>query len=72
MPPATAHCPASLGLVKAGLKYLTRHEAMMAKVKKQPRPKAQAPKGFRDYFGAEVVQRTAMLCNWRGLSSLRV
>ena len=61
MPPATAHCPASLGLVKAGLKYLTRHEAMMAKVKKQPRPKAQTPKGFRDYFGAEVVQRTAML-----------
>ncbi|MFT5065450.1 MAG: histidyl-tRNA synthetase [Yoonia sp.] len=34
---------------------------MMAKVKKQPRPKAQTPKGFRDYFGAEVVQRTAML-----------
>ena len=33
----------------------------MAKVKKQPRPKAQTPKGFRDYFGAEVVQRTAML-----------
>jgi histidyl-tRNA synthetase len=34
---------------------------MMAKVKKQPRPKAQTPKGFRDYFGAEVVQRTDML-----------
>ena len=33
----------------------------MAKVKKQPRPKAQTPKGFRDYFGAEVVQRTEML-----------
>lgn len=33
----------------------------MAKVKKHPRPKAQTPKGFRDYFGAEVVQRTAML-----------
>ncbi|MEN8895362.1 MAG: ATP phosphoribosyltransferase regulatory subunit, partial [Yoonia sp.] len=33
----------------------------MAKVKKQPRPKAQTPKGFRDYFGAEVAQRTAML-----------
>ena len=33
----------------------------MAKVKKQPRPKAQTPKGFRDYFGAEVAQRSAML-----------
>jgi len=33
----------------------------MAKVKKQPRPKAVTPKGFRDYFGAEVAQRKAML-----------
>ncbi len=33
----------------------------MAKPKKQPRPKAQTPKGFRDYFGAEVAQRTGML-----------
>ncbi|WP_108816480.1 histidine--tRNA ligase [Loktanella sp. Alg231-35] len=33
----------------------------MAKQKKQPRPKAQAPKGFPDYFGAEVTQRTEML-----------
>ncbi|MEX0279638.1 MAG: histidine--tRNA ligase [Arenibacterium sp.] len=33
----------------------------MAKGKKQPRPKAETPKGFRDYFGAEVTQRTAML-----------
>ncbi len=33
----------------------------MAKVKKQPRPKAETPKGFRDYFGAEVSQRKAML-----------
>jgi len=33
----------------------------MAKIKKQPRPKAQTPKGFRDYFGAEVSQRTEML-----------
>lgn len=33
----------------------------MAKVKKQPRPKAQAPKGFRDYFGSEVTERTQML-----------
>ncbi|MEO1732008.1 MAG: histidine--tRNA ligase [Pseudomonadota bacterium] len=33
----------------------------MAKVKKQPRPKAETPKGFRDYFGAEVTQRAAML-----------
>ncbi|MEO9649344.1 MAG: histidine--tRNA ligase [Roseobacter sp.] len=33
----------------------------MAKPKKTPRPKAQTPKGFRDYFGAEVTQRTEML-----------
>ena len=33
----------------------------MAKQKKQPRPKAETPKGFRDYFGAEVTQRDAML-----------
>ncbi len=33
----------------------------MAKVKKQPRPKAATPKGFRDYFGAEVTMRKAML-----------
>lgn len=34
---------------------------MMAKQKKQPRPKAVTPKGFRDYFGAEVTQRNEML-----------
>src|SRR6056297_4099425 len=33
----------------------------MAKQKKTPRPKAETPKGFRDYFGAEVVERTEML-----------
>ena len=33
----------------------------MAKMKKAPRPKAQTPKGFRDYFGAEVTKRTEML-----------
>lgn len=33
----------------------------MAKQKKQPRPKAETPKGFRDYFGAEVTQRNDML-----------
>ncbi len=33
----------------------------MAKQKKQPRPKAETPKGFRDYFGAEVTERNAML-----------
>ena len=33
----------------------------MAKKKKQPRPKAQTPKGFRDYFGSEVTQRAQML-----------
>ena len=33
----------------------------MAKDKKQPRPKAEPPKGFRDYFGAEVIERQQML-----------
>ena len=33
----------------------------MAKQKKAPRPKAETPKGFRDYFGTEVTERTEML-----------
>lgn len=33
----------------------------MAKEKKQPRPKAQTPKGFQDYFGADVTARSEML-----------
>ncbi|MDJ0823268.1 MAG: histidine--tRNA ligase [Paracoccaceae bacterium] len=33
----------------------------MAKQKKTPRPKAQTPKGFRDYFGTDVTDREAML-----------
>jgi histidyl-tRNA synthetase len=33
----------------------------MAKDKKPRRPKAEAPKGFRDYFGAEVTERKQML-----------
>ncbi|MCR9127747.1 MAG: histidine--tRNA ligase [Rhodobacteraceae bacterium] len=33
----------------------------MAKPRKQPRPKAETPKGFRDYFGPEVARRDAML-----------
>ncbi|MBU2960525.1 histidine--tRNA ligase [Citreicella sp. C3M06] len=33
----------------------------MAKDKKAPRPKAQTPKGFRDYFGPEVTERAEML-----------
>jgi histidyl-tRNA synthetase len=33
----------------------------MAKPKKTPRPKAVTPKGFRDYFGAEVTKRQEML-----------
>ena len=33
----------------------------MAKPKKTPRPKAETPKGFRDYFGAEVAERDNML-----------
>ena len=33
----------------------------MADVKATRRPKAEAPKGFRDYFGAEVLARKTML-----------
>ena len=35
----------------------------MAKNKKQKvrRPSAETPKGFRDYFGAEVAERSEML-----------
>ena len=33
----------------------------MAKLKKQPRPKAETPKGFRDYFGYELIQRQRLL-----------
>ncbi|MEL6476613.1 MAG: histidine--tRNA ligase [Pseudomonadota bacterium] len=34
---------------------------MAKKIKKAPRPKATTPRGFRDYFGAEVTERAAML-----------
>ncbi|PIE09704.1 MAG: histidine--tRNA ligase [Rhodobacterales bacterium] len=37
----------------------------MAKPKKTPRPKAQTPKGFRDYFGTEVLERDEMLTRIR-------
>mgnify|MGYP002651866849 CR=1 FL=1 len=33
----------------------------MAKDQKPRRPRAETPKGFRDYFGAEVSERKAML-----------
>ena len=33
----------------------------MSKDKPQRRPRAETPKGFRDYFGAEVTERKAML-----------
>ena len=39
----------------------------MAKPKKTPRPKAETPRGFRDYFGAEVTQRNAMLAKIAGV-----
>ncbi|WP_135505182.1 histidine--tRNA ligase [Roseovarius aestuariivivens] len=39
----------------------------MAKTKKQPRPKAQTPKGFRDYFGTEVTERAEMLSTIAGV-----
>jgi histidyl-tRNA synthetase len=39
----------------------------MAKIKKQPRPKAQTPKGFQDYFGADVTARNEMLATIAGV-----
>ncbi len=39
----------------------------MAKPKKTPRPKAEAPRGFRDYFGAEVTERAEMLATIAGV-----
>ncbi len=33
----------------------------MSKSRKSPRPKAATPKGFRDYFGADVTERAEML-----------
>jgi histidyl-tRNA synthetase len=39
----------------------------MAKPKKTPRPKAETPRGFRDYFGPEVTQRAAMLAKIAGV-----
>ncbi|WP_342070020.1 histidine--tRNA ligase [Yoonia algicola] len=39
----------------------------MAKIKKQPRPKAQTPKGFQDYFGADVTARNDMLATIAGV-----
>ena len=39
----------------------------MAKPPKEPRPKAEAPKGFRDYFGAEVTTRAEMLSKIAGV-----
>ena len=34
---------------------------MAKKDKRAPRPRAETPKGFRDYFGPEVAARKAML-----------
>jgi len=39
----------------------------MAKQKKSPRPKAETPKGFRDYFGADVTDRAEMLSRIAGV-----
>ena len=33
----------------------------MAKDKQPRKPRAETPKGFRDYFGADVTERKAML-----------
>jgi histidyl-tRNA synthetase len=42
----------------------------MAKDARQPRPKAETPKGFRDYFGAEVTERAEMLDRIAGVYRL--
>ncbi|KIN71307.1 histidine--tRNA ligase [Sulfitobacter guttiformis] len=39
----------------------------MANPKKTPRPKAETPRGFRDYFGTEVTQRADMLAKIAGV-----
>jgi len=39
----------------------------MAKTEKERRPRAETPKGFRDYFGAEVRERAAMLATIAGV-----
>ncbi len=39
----------------------------MAKEKKTPRPRAETPKGFRDYFGADVTMRAEMLAKIAGV-----
>jgi histidyl-tRNA synthetase len=40
---------------------LRKGKNAMAKDKAPRKPRAQTPKGFRDYFGAEVTERKAML-----------
>ena len=44
--------------------------AKQKKQKKQPRPRALPPKGFRDYFGAEVRERDEMLGRIRDVYEL--
>ncbi len=39
----------------------------MAKDTKTPRPKAETPKGFRDYFGSDVTDRSQMLAQIAGV-----
>lgn len=40
------------------------------KKRKNPRPKAETPKGFRDYFGQDVVERNEMLAKIAEIYSL--
>jgi len=49
------------GRVKRATTRDPRKDPDMAKQKKAQRPKAVTPKGFRDYFGAEVEGRAEML-----------
>ncbi|RKT30963.1 histidyl-tRNA synthetase [Roseovarius halotolerans] len=54
-------CPRWPHPIDAAARTKPRWIRSMAKEKKQPRPKAETPKGFRDYFGAEVTERAEML-----------
>ena len=56
-----------MGDEKANLDSEARGGSKSGKV---PRPKAETPKGFRDYFGAEVAERNAMLAKIAEVYSL--
>jgi histidyl-tRNA synthetase len=58
---AESGSPAVLPLAAGSATSRREVDVRMTKVKKAPRPKAESPRGFRDYFGHEVVARQRML-----------